>query len=145
FDLRRDISREIRRVRPQRVISQSPERNFQRVYASHPDHLAAGEATMAAVYPDARNPFAHPELLDEGWEPGAAREMYLAAASGGDVVIDVTDTFERKIEALKCHVSQHPDPDGLDERMRGWNAANAAQGGLPEGRLAESYLRVDTQ
>jgi LmbE family N-acetylglucosaminyl deacetylase len=60
FDLRRDISRVIRRVRPQRVLTQSPERNFQRVYASHPDHLAAGEATMAAVYPDARNPFAHP-------------------------------------------------------------------------------------
>ena len=145
IDLRRDISREIRRVRPQRVIAQSPERNFQRVYASHPDHLAAGEATMAAVYPDARNPFAHPELLEEGWEPWAAREMYLAAAGDTDLVVDITDTFERKIEALKCHVSQHPDPDGLDERMRGWNAANAALGGLPEGRLAESYLRVDTQ
>jgi LmbE family N-acetylglucosaminyl deacetylase len=145
FDLRRDISREIRRVRPQRVISQSPERNFRRVYASHPDHLAAGEATMAAVYPDARNPFAHPELLDEGFEPWAATEMYLAAAGDTDIVVDITDTFERKIEALKCHVSQHPDPDGLDGRMRGWNAANAALGGLPEGRLAESYLRVDTQ
>jgi LmbE family N-acetylglucosaminyl deacetylase len=145
FDLRRDISREIRRVRPHRVIGQSPERNFQRVYASHPDHLAAGEATMAAVYPDARNPFAHPELLEEGWEPWATREMYIAAAGETDVVVDITDTFERKIEALKCHVSQHPDPDGLDERIRGWNSANAALGGLPEGRLAESYLRVDTQ
>jgi LmbE family N-acetylglucosaminyl deacetylase len=145
FDLRRDISREIRRVRPQRVIGQSPERNFQRVYASHPDHLAAGEATMAAVYPDSRNPFAHPELLEEGFEPWAVGEMYLAAAGGTDVVVDITDTFERKIDALKCHVSQHPDPDGLDERIRGWNAANAALGGLPEGRLAESYLRVDTQ
>ncbi len=145
FDLRRDISREIRRVRPQRVIGQSPERNFQRVYASHPDHLAAGEATMAAVYPDARNPFAHPELLEEGFEPWAAGEMYLAAAGATDIVVDITDTFERKIDALKCHVSQHPDPDGLDERIRGWNAANAALGGLPEGRLAESYLRVDTQ
>src|SRR6478735_4065263 len=145
FDLRRDISREIRRVRPQRVIGQSPERNFQRVYASHPDHLAAGEATMAAVYPDARNPFAHPELLEEGFEPWAVDEMYLATADESDVVINITDTFERKIDALKCHVSQHPDPDGLDERIRGWNAANAALGGLPEGRLAESYLRVDTQ
>ena len=86
FDLRRDISRQIRRVRPQRVVGQSPERNFQRVYASHPDHLAAGEATMAAVYPDARNPFAHPELLEEGFEPWAVREMYLVTAGGTDVV-----------------------------------------------------------
>jgi LmbE family N-acetylglucosaminyl deacetylase len=145
FDLRLDISRVIRRVRPQRVISQSPERNFQRVYASHPDHLAAGEATMAAVYPDARNPFAHPELLEEGFEPWAVDEIYLAAAEAPDVFVDITDTFERKLEALRCHVSQHPDPDGLDPRVRGWNAANAALGGLPEGRLAESYLRVDTR
>jgi LmbE family N-acetylglucosaminyl deacetylase len=144
FDLRRDISREIRRVRPQRVVSPSPERNFERIYASHPDHLACGEATMAAVYPDARNPFAHPELLEEGFEPWAVGEMYLATAGTPDVFVDITDTFDRKLEALRCHASQHPDPDGLEARLRGWNSANAAQGGLPEGRLAESYLRVDT-
>ncbi len=144
FDLRRDISRQIRRVRPQRVVAPSPERNFQSTYASHPDHLAAGEATMAAVYPDARNPFAHPELLDEGFEPWAAREIYIVTAGAPDVFVDITDTFDRKIEALRCHVSQHPDPDGLDARIRAWNAANAALGGLPEGRLAESFLRVDT-
>jgi len=145
FDLRRDISRVIRRVRPHRVVGQSPERNFQRVYASHPDHLAAGEATMAAVYPDARNPFAHPELLDdEGLEPWAVGELYLATAGAPDVFVDITDTFERKLEALHCHVSQHPDPEGLDVRIRAWNGATAQLGGLPEGRLAESYLRVDT-
>jgi LmbE family N-acetylglucosaminyl deacetylase len=145
FDLRRDISRVIRRLRPQRVVGPSPERNFERLYASHPDHLAAGEATMAAVYPDARNPFAHPELLEEGWEPWAVDEMYVVAANPSDVFVDITDTFERKLDALRCHVSQMTDLDGLDARIRGWNAANAALGGLPEGRLAESYLRVDTQ
>jgi LmbE family N-acetylglucosaminyl deacetylase len=145
FDLRRDISRVIRRVRPQRVVGPSPERNFERLYASHPDHLAAGEATMAAVYPDARNPFAHPELLEEGWEPWTVDEMYVAAANPSDVFVDITDTFERKLDALRCHVSQMTDLDGLDARIRDWNAANAALGGLPEGRLAESYLRVDTQ
>jgi LmbE family N-acetylglucosaminyl deacetylase len=145
FDLRRDISRVVRRVRPQRVVGPSPERNFQRVYASHPDHLAAGEATMAAVYPDARNPFAHPELLEEGLEPWSVDEMYLAAVGNPDIVVDITDTFDRKIEALRCHVSQHPDPEGLDERIRSWNAINAELGGLPAGRLAESYLRVDTK
>src|SRR3979409_675457 len=68
LELRRDIAREIRRVRPQRVLCPSPERNWQRIFASHPDHLAAGEASMAAVYPDSRNPFAHPELLEEGYD-----------------------------------------------------------------------------
>jgi LmbE family N-acetylglucosaminyl deacetylase len=145
FDLRRDISRVIRRVRPQRVVGQSPERNFQRVYASHPDHLAAGEATMAAVYPDARNPFAHPELLEDGFEPWAVDEMYLATATATDVFVDITETFERKLDALRCHASQMTDLDGLDARIRGWNAANAVLGGLPDGHLAESYLRVDTK
>jgi len=143
--LRRDISRVIRRVRPQRVVGQSPERSFQRIYASHPDHLAAGEATMAAVYPDARNQFAHPELLEEGFEQWAVNQMYLATAAVPDIFVDITDTFDRKIEALRCHVSQHPDPEGLDARIRGWNTLNAEQGGLPAGRLAETYLRVDTQ
>jgi LmbE family N-acetylglucosaminyl deacetylase len=142
--LRRDISRVIRRLQPQRVVGQSPERNFQRVYASHPDHLAAGEATMAAVYPDARNPFAHPELLEEGLEPWSVKEMYLSPAGTPDVFVDITDTVERKIEALRCHVSQHPDPDRLDGLIRDWAAANAKLGGLPDGVLAETFLRVDT-
>ena len=135
----------IRRVRPQRVVGQSPERNFARMYASHPDHLAAGEATMAAVYPDARNPFAHPELRDEGLEAWSVPEMYLATAGTPDVCVEITDTFERKLDALRCHASQMTDLDGLDARIRGWNTENARAGGLPDGALAETYLRVDTQ
>ena len=76
LDLRRDITRAIRRVRPQRVLCQSPERNFARIYAGHPDHLVCGDSTLSAVYPDARNPFAHPELLDEGYEPWVVHEVY---------------------------------------------------------------------
>jgi LmbE family N-acetylglucosaminyl deacetylase len=144
LELRRDISRVIRRVRPQRVITQSPERNFQRIYASHPDHLAAGDAALSAVYPDARNPFAHPELLDEGWEPWAATEVLLMAAPVPTVYVDITDTIDRKIEALRMHESQHPDPEGLDERIRLWGAATAQSAGLPDGRYAEGFLRVDT-
>jgi LmbE family N-acetylglucosaminyl deacetylase len=143
--LRRDISRVIRRVRPQRVVAQSPGRNFQRMYASHPDHLAAGAATMAAVYPDSRNQFAHPEVLEEGFEPWTVTEMYLVTPDTSDVFVDITDTFDRKLDALRCHVTQMTDLDGLDARIRSWNAANARLGGLPEGALAESYLRIDTQ
>ena len=145
IELRREISRAIRRVRPQRVIGQSPERNYQRIYASHPDHLAAGDATIAAVYPDARNPFAHPELLAEGFEPWSVPEIYLMAAAGPDVFVDITETFERKLGALRSHASQHPDPGTLDVRLRGWMTANAQTGGLPEGALAETFLRIDTQ
>ena len=100
---------------------------------------------MAAVYPDARNPFAHPELLEEGFEPWAVGEMYLAAAGGTDVVIDITDTFERKIDALEVP----REPASGSRRPRRAHPRPGTRptplGGLPEGRLAESYLRVDTQ
>lgn len=81
LDLRRDLSRVIRQVQPDLVVCPSPERKYQRIYASHPDHLAAGEASLCAVYPDARNPFAHTELLDEGLEPWSVPEVWMMATS----------------------------------------------------------------
>ena len=91
-DLRRDISRVIRDVRPQRVVTQSPDRNWDFIYASHPDHLAAGEAAVDAVYPDSRNPFAHPELLDvEGLEPWTVSELWLMGPGGKPgIAVDTT-------------------------------------------------------
>jgi LmbE family N-acetylglucosaminyl deacetylase len=144
LDLRRDISRVIRQVRPQRVVCQSPERSFQRIYASHPDHLAAGEATLCAVYPDSRNPFAFPELLEEGYEPWSVPEVWMMTARDQDAFVDVTEQFDRKLEALRCHVSQHQNPEGLDELLRTWMGANAAAAGYPDGRFAEAFLRVVT-
>jgi LmbE family N-acetylglucosaminyl deacetylase len=146
LDLRRDVSRVIRQVRPQRVVTQSPERNWDRIYASHPDHLAAGEAAVCAVYPDARNPFAHPELLhDEALEPWTVPELWLMAHPGADVYVDTTDTIDKKVAALLCHASQLPEPDRIDEMMRGWATMNAVAAGLPEGRLAEQFRVVDTR
>jgi LmbE family N-acetylglucosaminyl deacetylase len=145
LELRRDITRVIRRVRPQRVLCQSPDRSYQRIYASHPDHLACGDSTLSAVYPDARNPFAHPELLDEGYEPWVAEEVYVMTPTEPDVFVDITDTVDRKIEALRSHVSQMPDPAGIEERIRTWGAMTAERAGQPVGNLAEGFLRVDTQ
>ena len=145
LELRRDISRVIRQVRPQRVVSLSPERNFQRVYASHPDHLATGEATLSAVYPDSRNPFAHPELLEaEGLEPWTVPEAWIPNVGEPNVYVDITDVFDRKLEALRSHVSQHPDPDSLEDLLRGWGAMFAERAGLPTGRIAEGFLRMVT-
>ncbi len=146
IELRRDISRVIRQKRPQRVMSQSPVRNFTRIFASHPDHLAAGEATLAAVYPDARNPFAHPELLAEGLEPYTVDEVWLMGGTGGqpDRVVDVTDTADLKLAALRCHRSQYDDWSALEERVRSWLRATAAAGGLGDDRLAEMFQVVHT-
>jgi len=143
LELRRDISRQIRRVRPQRVVCQSPERLWDRLPASHPDHLAAGEAAVCAVYPDARNPFAHAELLDdEGLEPFSVPQLWLMASPQATHVVDVTDTFGHKIAALKRHRSQVGDGADLEERIRGWLSAGARAAGLPEGRLVESFRSI---
>jgi LmbE family N-acetylglucosaminyl deacetylase len=145
LDLRRDLSRVIRQRRPQRVVAQSPERVYARIYASHPDHLAAGEAALSAVYPDSRNPFAHPELLeDEGLEPWTVPEVWLMAIEAPDEFVDITETFDRKLEALLCHVSQLPEPSRMEPLLRDWARANAERAGLQEGRLAEAFLRVAT-
>lgn len=145
LELRRDISRIIRQVRPDRVLMQSPERNWDRIYASHPDHLAVGDATIAAVYPDARNRWAHPELEAEGHEPWAVPEVWIGAG-GRDVshYIEITDTVDRKIEALLCHKSQLPDPEATGRMVRGWTGAIAANAGLPEGSFAEAVRIVGT-
>ena len=100
LDLRREIASVIRRVRPRRVVTQSPERNWARIYPSHPDHLAAGEATICAVYPDSRNPFWFPELLAQGLEPWTVEELMVMGGPQSDVFVDVTDHFERKLSAL---------------------------------------------
>jgi LmbE family N-acetylglucosaminyl deacetylase len=142
IELRRDISRQVRIHRPQRLVCQSPERMWDRIGASHPDHLAAGEAAVCVAYPDARNPFAHPELLEEGLEPYSVAEIWMMAAPGADRVVDVTDTFDRKVAALLCHQSQVGDGQGLEARLREWLSAGAAAAGLGEGRLAESFRVV---
>ncbi len=144
LELRAAISRVIRIVRPGRVVTQSPDRNWARIYASHPDHLATGEAAACAVYPDARNPFAFPELLEEGLEPHTVPELWLMTTERSNRVVDATDVYERKLAALKSHASQVGDGEHLDELLRGWMGGTALAAGLPEGRLAEAFHVVNT-
>ncbi len=143
LELRRDLSRVIRSVRPQLMITQSPERSWTRLAASHPDHLAVGEAAVCAFYPDAGNPFAHPELLEEeGLEPHTVDELWLMAAQDGDLVVDTTTTLDRKQAALLSHRSQIVDPASLAEMLGRWGSATARSAGLPEGATAESFRVV---
>jgi LmbE family N-acetylglucosaminyl deacetylase len=145
LELRRDISREIRRVRPDRLLTSSPEIWWRRLGASHPDHRAVGEATVAAVYPDARNPFAHPELLaDEGLEPWSVRELWLMAAPDERInhIVDTTDTVERKIAALRAHASQTAHMADLEHRIRSLAGMWARRFGLSDERLGEAFQIV---
>ena len=138
--LRRDLARVIRLLRPDRVLCQSPERNYLRMGISHPDHRAVGTAALDAVYPDSRNPFAFPELLaEENLEPWTVREVWISGSPAPTHYVDVTDVFPRKIAALRAHQSQIADADALEERLRGMLTTMAERGGLPAGRLAESF------
>lgn len=145
--LREDIARVIRTVRPDRVIAHSPEINWSHVALSHPDHRAVGEATFAAVYPDARNAFAHPQLQEEGLSPWTVPELWLSEAPAERVnhAVDITDHFDAKLEALLSHHSQIAHVDDLGGMLRPELEANARQHGLPAGRLAEVFQVVDTR
>jgi LmbE family N-acetylglucosaminyl deacetylase len=147
LELRKAITRVIRQVRPDRVVTQSPERAWSRIYASHPDHLAAAEAAVCAVYPDSRNAWAFPELLDvEGLEPYTVPELWLMARDRPDRFVDTTDVFHRKVEALLCHKSQIAGrEDAFAPMLREWSSGVAALAGLPKGRLAEGYQHIDTR
>ena len=146
LELRRDIARVIRQLRPDRVVAQSPVRDLRSMYGSHPDHTAAGEATMCAVYPDARNPYAHPELATvEGLVAHTVGQTWVMCNnSRAEHYVDITDTIDLKIAALREHASQTTHMD-LERLMRGWGARLAAAAGWPDGRLAEGFLPLDTR
>src|SRR5699024_6673435 len=127
-----------REIQPEAVITQHPQRNWDRLQASHPDHLAVGEATVRAVYPAVENPFAYPDLehlpafrVGQLWMMGAPADLV-------NLRVDVTDTVEDKLEALHKHNSQHPDPIAMDDRVRGALEANHPD----EGRAAEVFQVV---
>ncbi len=143
--LRRDLARVIRQVRPDVAVIQTPVRNLERMYASHPDHLAAGEAGMQAIYPDARNPFAHPALLaDEGLAEWTGPQTWIAGYSEPDYFRDITDVLPTKVAALQAHESQTAHMD-VAAALREWGGAMAQAQGYPEGTVVEGFKILDTR
>ncbi len=114
LDLREKIVRMIRTHRPDVVVTHDPFRP----YALHPDHRAVGLATHDAVYPTARDHLYFPEHLVEGLEPHKTAEIWYAGADQPDYHVDITDTFDTKIDALKAHRSQVGNGDSLEDRLR---------------------------
>jgi LmbE family N-acetylglucosaminyl deacetylase len=144
MELRKDIVKAIRIAKPDRMVVQSPQRNYERVFASHPDHLAAGETAVQAVYPDARNPFAFTDLKEAGFEPWRVREVWMTGSPQPNHFVDITETFPKKIAALHAHVSQTAHNKELEKMVREWGERNAQAHGLPEGRVAEIFQVMNT-
>ena len=145
IERRKEVVREIRKVKPDRMVIQSPERNWDRLFSSHPDHLAAGEIAIQAVYPDSRNAFAFEDLLKvEGLEPWRVREVWVMAHPTPNHYVDITETIELKLAALHAHHSQTDHMEDLDNRIKEWGAINAKAAGFNEGRYAEVFRVVNS-
>jgi LmbE family N-acetylglucosaminyl deacetylase len=135
---RRDIVRQIRRYRPQTVVTASPYRR----YIWHRDHRITGQVTLDAVFPYARDYHSYPELIAEGLMPHKVREVLLWGSDDRNYCSDITDTFDIKFRALLCHRSQMAEQDmaALEQRLRDW-AREYASG--EEYELAEAFHRVE--
>ncbi|HEX7593283.1 MAG TPA: PIG-L deacetylase family protein [Anaerolineae bacterium] len=119
LDVRRAIVREIRRFKPRIVVTCDPTTYFRaNAYINHTDHRTAGAAALDAVFPAAGNRMYFPELLKEGLEPHAPKEIWMSLTHEPNVWVDVDDTVEIKIAALREHKSQVKEPDALEKRMR---------------------------
>ena len=144
-ELHEHLVRMIRQVRPQRVMTWSPERDWARFRSCHPDHLAAGEATLRAIYPDAGNRLALRSLYeDEGLDGWTVGEAWLLNSPQVNRYVDITSTFTRKTAAVAAHHSQVAGRRDLAGDLRARAAAIATEGAFPEGRLAEAFQVVTT-
>ena len=145
LELRAAISRVIRQVKPDVVISQSPERRYDRIFGSHPDHLATAEATIAAIYPDARNPHAHVHLLAEGHEPHAVNWLWVMGGPEPDLAVDITPQFDRKVKALSSHSSQVAWIEDVHGFLGNWARDTSKRYGLEDqAEFVEVFQKVKT-
>jgi LmbE family N-acetylglucosaminyl deacetylase len=141
--LRHDIVRMIRKHKPELVITHVPGRVLDGpMGGSHPDHLAVGEATMAAVYPDSRNPRAFRSLLKEGLQPHEVKEVWIPLWTSGDHLVDISSTLDQKIAALRKHKSQVSKPGRVWDFEKFMRKRHREVGKKAGYRYAESFKRI---
>jgi LmbE family N-acetylglucosaminyl deacetylase len=139
--LRRKIVEVIRRFQPEIVITHSPVYNLSSVRYSHADHLAVGRATLAAVFPEARNLRYH---LDAG-SPWVVPEVWLCGVEKPNYALDITKHFDVKMSAVRLHHTQMRHFSDADAFFREWADEVAQRHGLGAGVLAEEFHRLSTK
>jgi LmbE family N-acetylglucosaminyl deacetylase len=143
LDLRRDLTRIIREVKPYRVVTPDPTTMFVwDSYINHPDHRAAGEATVYAVFPSAETRPIFPELLAEGYEPHKVSELYLDFSFQATHYVDISATIDKKIEALRQHVSQLGEGEAFENGAAKWIKDGNAEWGQKVGVEYVEFFRV---
>jgi LmbE family N-acetylglucosaminyl deacetylase len=139
LELRRDVVRVIRQVRPEAVVCPDPTRRYGPGFINHPDHRAAGDAALDAVYPSARDPLVFPDLVAAGYEPHKVLQIFVVNPSEPNCAVDIGPTLETKIAALREHRSQV-----TEERLREFIPVRAAQMGERFGLShAEVFHRIE--
>lgn len=141
-EVRRDICRIIRKVKPDVVLTFDPTMVYDpsRGFVNHPDHRAAGQATLDAVYPFARDHMTYPELLDEGLEPHITPHLLLVNFTKQNFFVDITETLPIKLEALAAHTSQISDMEAAAKIVTDMATMAGTRAGVT---FAEGFVRID--
>ncbi|MHB1864896.1 MAG: PIG-L deacetylase family protein [Candidatus Saccharimonadales bacterium] len=142
IQLKKDIVRVLRTICPDVVITMDPSLLYssKRGFINHPDHRAAGQATLDAVYPLARDHLSFKELSDEGLKPHKTRTVLLTNFDKHNYIVDISDTFDNKLAALKAHTSQVKNIDELEQWLRPLAEDIGSQAGY---KLGEAFVRID--
>lgn len=142
MDLKKDIVHEIRRLKPDVVVTNDPTFIYsaQRGYLNHPDHRAAGQATLDAIFPLARDHLSFPDLYQQGLLPYKIKTVLLTNFEQANFYVDISSTIDKKWQALKAHASQIPDFASMQQRIE--DLAKAA-GKQAKCELAEAFMRID--
>jgi LmbE family N-acetylglucosaminyl deacetylase len=134
--LRREVTKLIRRYRPEVVVTGDPQAVFYgNGYINHPDHRAASQLALYAAFPSAGSRLLFADLLDEGYEPHNVKRVYIHGSEKPDTWVDISDSLDTKIAALKQHTSQ-VDTHDVDDWMRKWAEEEGRAKGL---KYAEAY------
>jgi LmbE family N-acetylglucosaminyl deacetylase len=143
LDTRRKVCREVRRIRPDVIVAPDPQRLWSGTgYINHSDHKAAGALALSAIMPDAPTRPMFPELLEEGFEPFEVPGLWLSTLEP-DTYVDISETIDVKIEALRCHESQGADESEPWVRQRA--EETGAEGGLAFAEGFKAFSFVDEE
>lgn len=142
MDLKRDVVKVIRTIRPDVVVTMDPSILYSanRGFINHPDHRAAGQTALDAVFPLARDHMSFPELYKQGFKPHKTKTILMTNFNGANYYVDITKTFSKKVAALKAHASQIQHIEAVAERMKEWAGMTGKKAGYD---LAEGFIRVD--
>jgi LmbE family N-acetylglucosaminyl deacetylase len=144
MDLKREIVKAIRTIQPDVIVTMDPGMLYSssRGFINHPDHRAAGQATLDAVFPLARDHLSFPELFADGFQPHITPTVLLVNFDTQNFYMDISETMDAKLAAIAAHVSQVPDLEGVQNRFKQIGALLGAKTGS---KYAESFIRIDIE